>query len=163
VYAFAVPAWIAQQIAVRPFYARGDTWRPMLLGTFLALAAVPLYVGLAPRGSRGLATAGVLAVSASAAATLLLARRFHGAPSLGSLGLALLRAAGAAVLAALAARWLLPGRPGTLGALLDLAVGGGAFLAVASAAILLAADAATREAWLGLFGSTLRRLRRPPR
>jgi len=163
VYAFAVPAWIAQQIAVRPFYARGDTWRPMLLGTFLALAAVPLYLGLAPRGSLGLAAAGVVAVSLSAAATLLLARRFHGGPSLGSLGLALLRAAGAAVLAALAARWLLPGRPGTLGALLDLAVGGGAFLAVASAGVLLAADAATREAWLGLFGSTLRRLRRLPR
>jgi putative peptidoglycan lipid II flippase len=161
IYALAVPAWIAQQIAVRPFYARGDTWRPMLLGTFLAVAAVPLYIGLAPRGALGLAAAGVLAVSASAAATLILARRFHGAPSLGSLGFALLRAAGAAVFAALVARWVLPGHPGTLGALLDLAVGGTAFLVAASAAIALAADAATREAWLGLLTGALRRLRAP--
>jgi hypothetical protein len=32
VLACAVPAWVAQQIAVRAFFARGDTWRPMLLG-----------------------------------------------------------------------------------------------------------------------------------
>ena len=162
-YACAVPAWIAQQIAVRPFYARGDTWRPMLLGTLLAVAAIPLYAGLAARGSVGLAAAGSLAVSASAAATLLLARRFHGAPNLTSLGLALLRAGGAAVLAALLARWVQPGLPGPLGALLDLALGGGVFLAAASAAIVLAADGATREAWLGLFAGALRRLRRAPK
>ena len=163
VYACAVPAWIAQQIAVRPFYARGDTWRPMLLGTLLAVAAIPLYAGLAARGSVGVAAAGSLAVSASAAATLLLARRFHGAPNLTSLGLALLRAGGAAVLAALLARWVQPGLPGPLGALLDLALGGGVFLAAASAAIVLAADGATREAWLGLFAGALRRLRRAPK
>jgi hypothetical protein len=34
-----VPAWIAQQIAVRGFYARGDTWRPMWIGTAVAVAA----------------------------------------------------------------------------------------------------------------------------
>jgi putative peptidoglycan lipid II flippase len=163
IYAFAVPAWIAQQIAVRPFYARGDTWRPMLLGSFLAVAAIPLYGALAAWGSLGLAAAGGLAVGASALATLLLARRFHGAPKLGNLGLALLRAGGAAALAALAARLVLLGRPGALGALLDLSLGGGVFLAAASAAIVVAADPATRDAWLGLFSGALARLRRGAR
>ena len=35
--ALAVPAWISQQVAARAFYARGDTWRPMVLGTAVAL------------------------------------------------------------------------------------------------------------------------------
>jgi putative peptidoglycan lipid II flippase len=157
IYAFAVPAWIAQQIAVRPFYARGDTWRPMLLGTFLALAAVPLYAGLAGRGELGLAVAGTAAVSLSALATLGVARRFHGAPPLGSLGISLLRAALAAALAAAAAHWVQLGRPGALGALLDVALGGAVFLGVATAAVAALADAATREAWLGLLARVVRR------
>ena len=56
VFCLAVPGWIAQQIGVRAFYARGDTWRPMLLGTAIALLAIPLYLALAPRlGAAGLA------------------------------------------------------------------------------------------------------------
>ena len=45
IFALAVPAWIAQQIAVRGFYARGDTWRPMWLGTAIALAAAARSTG----------------------------------------------------------------------------------------------------------------------
>jgi putative peptidoglycan lipid II flippase len=163
VYAFAVPAWIAQQIAVRPFYARGDTWRPMLLGTFLALACIPLYAALAPGGSAALAAAGCVAISGSALATLLLARRFHGGPALGSLAAALGRSFAAAGLAALVSRTLQPGHPGLLGALLDIAVGGAVFVAVATAAIAIGADAATREAWLALLTRGLRRVRRTER
>ena len=38
---FAVPAWIAQQIAARAFYARADTWRPIshVIGYSLLLGA----------------------------------------------------------------------------------------------------------------------------
>jgi len=163
IYAFAVPAWIAQQIAVRPFYARGDTWRPMLLGTFLALAAIPLYAALAGRGETGLAAGGALAISSSAVAMLLVARRFHGAPPLGSLALALLRVTLAALVAAAAARFAEPGMPGALGALLDLAVGGAVFLAVATLGVALAADPATRDAWLGLLARGVRRARKAVR
>ena len=42
IFCWAVPGWILQTIAVRAFYARGDTWRPMLLGTPPALAALVL-------------------------------------------------------------------------------------------------------------------------
>jgi putative peptidoglycan lipid II flippase len=42
IFSLAVPAWIAQTIAVRPFYARNDFWRPMLLGT--ASRSRPLYL-----------------------------------------------------------------------------------------------------------------------
>ena len=49
---FAVPAWITQQIIVRAFYARADTWRPMLLGT-----AVAAGVDSALPGARAAATA----------------------------------------------------------------------------------------------------------
>lgn len=160
IYAFAVPAWIAQQIAVRPFYARGDTWRPMLLGTALALGSIPLYAALAGRGETGLAAGGALAISLSAFAMLVVARRFHGAPPLGSLAVALLRVAAAAALAAAAARFAQPGHGGASGALLDVVAGGAVFLPVATLGVALAADAATRDAWFGLLGRVVRRARR---
>jgi len=140
VFAFAVPAWIAQQIAVRPFYARGDTWRPMLLGTLLAAAALPLYRALAAYGAPGLAAAGAPAMGTSALATLALARASHGAPRLRGLALAALRAAAVGVAVALVARAVQPGGAGTRGALVDLASG-----------------RATRDAWLGLARAALRR------
>jgi putative peptidoglycan lipid II flippase len=98
--ALAVPAWIVQQIAVRPFYARGDTWRPMILGTLVVLAAIPLYRGLAlAHGIVGLACAGVIGMSAEATTTLLVARRLHGAPAFADLGRAAIRALAIAVAA----------------------------------------------------------------
>jgi putative peptidoglycan lipid II flippase len=157
IYALAVPAWIAQQIAVRPFYARGDTWRPMLFGTFMAVAAIPLYWWLARYGANGIAWAAVLAVGATAILTLLLARRFHGAPALGELAVSLLRTGSIALLAGAAARWAMPDRPGHLGALLDLAVAGTAFLAIAVPGVAFAADRATRDATLALWQRVRRR------
>jgi putative peptidoglycan lipid II flippase len=136
-----------QQIAARAFFARGDTWRPMLLGTGLALLAIPLYLKLGARaGAAGLASAGALAMSANALATLLLARRLHGAPSLGALAGTGLRALAVAVPAALAAHLTQLGAGGTWGDLADLALAGIAFGLVALVGIRLLGDAAMREA-----------------
>jgi putative peptidoglycan lipid II flippase len=148
IFAFAVPAWVVQQIAVRAFYAREDMWRPMLLGTAVALVAVALYQQLGTRyGAPGLAAAGALGMSANALATLGLARRLHGAPDLGSLGLSLVRAAVAAVLAAVAARLVPPtGLEGLPGRLADLALAGVVFGVVALAAAWLVGDPPLRAA-----------------
>jgi putative peptidoglycan lipid II flippase len=159
VFAWAVPAWVTQQIAARSFYARGDTWRPMVLGTVVAVAAVPLYLALGPRfGAEGLAAAGALGMSANALATLWLGRRLHGAPRLLPLLDTFARAglaAGAGVLAALAAEPL--GRGG--GSLGALAAGGAAFALAAGAAIFAFGDAATRGAIARAGARLVRRAR----
>jgi putative peptidoglycan lipid II flippase len=147
VFACAVPAWVAQQILVRAFFARDDTWRPMLIGTVVALAAIPLYLELGPRlGAEGLAAAGVIGMSANLLVTLAVARRLHGAPRLWVLGGALLRSGAASALgvaaALAAARHVDP--PG--GALGRLALEGAAFAAAASLGIALLGDAPTRAA-----------------
>ena len=81
--AIAVPGWIVQQVTVRAFYARGDTLKPMILGTIVALAAIPLYLWLSGAlGVVGLAFAGVIGMSTSAIATLVFARSLHAAPRL---------------------------------------------------------------------------------
>jgi putative peptidoglycan lipid II flippase len=83
VFAFAVPAWVTQQVAGRAFFAREDMWRPMLLGTAVAVLAIPLYRALGARfGGEGLAGAGVLAMSANAALLLVMLRLVHGGPPL---------------------------------------------------------------------------------
>jgi putative peptidoglycan lipid II flippase len=128
-----VPAWIVQQIVVRAFYARGDTWRPMLLGTFMALAAIPLYLWLGGRfGVLGLAAAGAVAMSVNALATLLLARRLHGAPDLARLFGTTARAAVIALIAAVLVDRVaaVVATGGVRGALLQLATGGLVFAVV---------------------------------
>jgi putative peptidoglycan lipid II flippase len=157
VFAWAVPAWVAQQIASGAFFARGDTWRPMLLGTGMAIAALPLYASLGPRhGVEGLAASGVLGIAASALATLLLARRLHGAPRLAPIGATLVRAglaSAAGGAAALAALRLAPAP----GATAQLAIGGAAFGLAALGGLLAFGDAPTRAVLLGAL-SRLRRL-----
>lgn len=154
----AVPAWITQQIATRAFYARGDTWRPMLLGTAVAAAAIPLYLLLGRHfGVRGLAAAGAIGMSANALATLCLARRLHGAPNLFDLLATAWRAALIAGIAVFAAG-LVPGdlgTPGVGGTLSVLALRGTVLAAVVLAGTAVAGDAAMRD--------TLRRLARRPR
>jgi putative peptidoglycan lipid II flippase len=143
----AVPAWVIQQVTTRAFFARGDTWRPMLLGSATALLAFPLYVALGrAAAATGLATAGVIAINANALATLLLARRLHGAPPLGALANTLLRAAAAALPAALAAEWVQRGAPGFAGAARDLASAALAFAGVGLPLAWLLGDAALRDA-----------------
>jgi putative peptidoglycan lipid II flippase len=141
IFAFAIPAWIAQQIALRAFYARGDTWRPMLLATTVALGAFPLYARLGEvLGAEGLAIAGVMSMGANAALTLLLARSLHGGPSLRALLLALLRGFAITWGAALAAQLVLLWRGVDPQALLDLALAGLVYAAVSVCLVLAFGD-----------------------
>ena len=147
IFAFAVPAWIAQQIAVRGFYARGDTWRPMWLGTVIAALAVVLYFVLGQRhGAPGLAAAGAIGMSVNAAATLLLLRVLHRGPSLEALAKTVSRAVAISA-AAGAVAWLVPGLgTGAVGAVMHLTIGGAVFAGVALAGVQGFGDAPQREA-----------------
>ncbi|MBX3024077.1 murein biosynthesis integral membrane protein MurJ [bacterium] len=144
----AVPAWIAQQIIARAFYARADTWRPMLLGTAVALAAIPLYLHLGRTyGVRGLALAPGIGMSVNALATIAWARRLHGAPSLAALLATAARAALVALPAAALIRWSLPATNATaVAALGSFAAGGAAYAALVGAGTWLFGDQALRDA-----------------
>jgi putative peptidoglycan lipid II flippase len=158
IFSLAVPAWIAQTIAVRPFYARRDFWRPMLLGTAIAILAIPLYLLLGPPfGARGLAGAGALAITVNALATLVLARLLHGAPHLAALASSLLRAVLISLPAAVAAHYSQPLLGGAIGALVDFAVGGITFALLAIAGVLVVGDEPMREALLQSWRSLARR------
>jgi putative peptidoglycan lipid II flippase len=147
VMSFAVPGWILQQIAVRAFFARGDTWRPMLLATAVALLAIPLYLALGPRfGAEGLAAAGVIAMTGNAVLTLAYARRRHGAPRLIALANTALRALLIAAIAALAAALVIETWMTDAVSVLQLAVGGLAFGIVALLGAWLIGDPPIREA-----------------
>jgi putative peptidoglycan lipid II flippase len=163
-FSVAVPAWVTQQIAVRAFYARGDTWRPMLLGTLVALGAIPLYLVLSKQlGAVGLALAGAIAMSVNAGATLALARRLHGAPPLGRLLTTTARAMAIVAPAAVAALWAggaaqdgsVPSGAATT-AVLALLRGGVVYAAVAGLGVALFGDDAVR----GGVRRLLRRARR---
>jgi putative peptidoglycan lipid II flippase len=144
---FAVPGWILQQITVRAFFARGDTWRPMLLATAVALLAIPLYLALGPRfGAEGLAAAGAIAMTGNAILTLLYARRLHGAPDLAALAGTALRALVIAVAAAFAASLAVEALTSGAVALLQLAVGGVAFAITALLGARLIGDPPIRQA-----------------
>lgn len=154
--ALAVPAWIAQQIVTRAFYARSDTWRPMALGTLFAVAAIPLYVALGRRyGAIGLAIAPGIAMTANALATIALARWYHGAPDLRALAGTFVRAAAIAGAAAAMTLALFgasaPGFAALAGRVLVFAAGVAAGTAVAG-------DDAVRRALRQPFASILRRL-----
>ncbi len=158
VFALAVPAWIAQTVAVRPFYARRDFWRPMLLGTAIALLAIPLYLALGPPfGARGLAGAGAIAITANALATLALARWLHGAPHFAPLASTALRALLISLPAAAAAFYCQLGLGGGFGALVDLASGAIAFALVAVAGVFAMGDAPMREVLAESWRSLARR------
>lgn len=154
VLAFAVPAWVVQQVAVRGFYARSDMWPPALLGTAVALAAVPLYLRLGEiQGARGLAWAGVLGMSAYTLLTLLLLRVRHGGPRLGPLLGTGARAVLVALPAGAATLWA-AGRVEPPAA--RLVLGAAAFAILALPGTWLLGDEAMREA----VGRLWRRLRR---
>lgn len=140
--AVAVPAWIVQQIAVRAFYARGQMWLPMLLGTGIALAFIPLYVALGT-DAEGLATAGVIGMATSALATLALARVRHGGPQLAPLVSSAIRSLLIAAVAAVVGAWV--GARFT-GALATLALGGAVFAVVCMVGVWLVGDVPLREA-----------------
>jgi putative peptidoglycan lipid II flippase len=148
VLSLAVPAWITQQIAARAFYARGDTWRPMVLGTVVALAAIPLYLVLGHRlGVLGLAAAGVIGMSVNAVATLGLARWLHGAPDLTRLLGSSVRAVAIAVVASAATHRLGVGTAQNFpDAALHLAAGGMVFGLLVLAGVFTVGDEPMRQA-----------------
>ena len=148
----AVPGWVAQQIGVRAFYAREEMWRPMLLGTGVALLALPLYFGLGQRlGAPGLAWAGTLAISLNALATLVWARTRFGAPELGRLAEAALRSGSVALVAAVAGGMAAAQLPKALGAFGQLGVGGTVYAATALLLGKLVGEAAVTEVILQRF------------
>ncbi len=93
--AWAIPAWGAQQVLARAFYATGDTWRPMATTTVVLVAAIPLYAVAGNAGQHalvGLCLAGTVGMWLQAAGLVLLARRRFGF-DLTDFGRQLLRAA----------------------------------------------------------------------
>jgi len=154
---WAVPAWVLQQIAVRSFYAREQMWSPMLLGTVVALLAIPLYVAFGRQaGAEGLATAGVVAIWLNAIATLALARAWHGGPAFTPLAATLLRSGGVALVAGGAAAWIPAGAATLVGSLIHLALAGGTFAALAGAGVLLVGGPPLRAALLRFVPRRLR-------
>lgn len=68
--------WAAQTVISRGFYALGSTWLPTLIGTLIALVAVPLYVLLRQRfGAIGLAIASSISILVYVAVLGFLQRR----------------------------------------------------------------------------------------
>jgi putative peptidoglycan lipid II flippase len=155
----AVPAWVVQQIAVRAFYAREQMWSPMLLGTLVALLAIPLYVALGREaGAEGLAAAGALAIWANALATLALGRVWHGGPAAGPLLATLARSSVIALAAGWVALRVPPGEPTLAGSLWHLVLAGSAFGALALLGIAAVGDPPLRDA-LARIGRRLSRRR----
>ncbi|MDJ0852227.1 MAG: murein biosynthesis integral membrane protein MurJ [Myxococcota bacterium] len=155
IFVFALPAWVVIQVAGRGFYAREDMWRPMLLGTAVALLAAPLYWALARRfGAEGVAAAGAIAMTANVVALLWMLRRVYGGPRLGPLvetfARALVLGALAALPAALAVDFV--GGP----TVVRFLAGAFVFAIIAVPGVWVVGDEAMREAILAL----LRRVRR---
>jgi putative peptidoglycan lipid II flippase len=155
IFAIAIPAWILQQIAVRAFYARGQMWFPMLLGTSVALAFIPIYRALGT-SAEGLAEAGVIGMTVSAGLTLGLARWRHGGPALLPLVTTGLRAAGIAAVAGGVAMWV---GAQVEGELATLVLGGTGFALLSLAGAVWLGDEPTRAA----AQRALRFLRRSPK
>jgi putative peptidoglycan lipid II flippase len=44
VFALSIPAWGAQQVLARAFYARRRMWTPVLIGTAVAIVAIAVYL-----------------------------------------------------------------------------------------------------------------------
>ncbi len=144
IFAVAVPAWIVQQIAVRAFYARAQMWFPMLLGTGIAVAFIPLYLFLGT-DAEGLATAGAIGMITSAFVTLALARVRHGGPELAPLVSSAARSVLIAAVAASVGAW-----SGTFvsGAFVTLVLGGSVFAVAAALGVWFVGDPPLREALL---------------
>jgi putative peptidoglycan lipid II flippase len=154
-FSFAIPGWIAQQISVRAFYARGDTVRPMVLGTVMSLLVIPLYMILSRQGGAvGIALAGAIAMTVNALATLCLGWKLHEAPQARALLIGILRTLAVTVPASFAASgalyirkefFAISGVTDKFSALIDLVAGGTAFVIVALPGIIFFADEELRS------------------
>lgn len=162
IFAVAIPLWAMQAILARAFYAAGDTLTPMVAGTAVTLLSLPLYKLAWHLGDVGglvvASDAGILLHTISL--MVLLPRRLDTCDRR-DLVLGTLRAYAVGVLAAVpawaASRYLPHGRlHGHLLVLVQLAVGGLVFLAVAA----LAARPLGARDLVAFFDRVLRR-RRP--
>ncbi len=146
VMSLATPAWVIQQVASRSFYAREDTWRPMILGTVVALGVIPVYLALREsRGVEGLAAAGVIAMNLNAVATVVWARIRHGAPRLLPLADSFGRSLAIAMPAAWAASWVQTGGVGRVAAGTDLGLGAAVFGLISIGGVFAWGDPAIRQ------------------
>jgi putative peptidoglycan lipid II flippase len=106
----AVFCWGVHQLVSRAFYARKDTLTPSVVGTVMALAAIPFFYFMSQWfGGVGVAGASALAVAAYTAVLTLVWRHKHGGAALAGLRRTLLTSAAlslAAVPFALACVWL---------------------------------------------------------
>ncbi|MBW1884784.1 MAG: hypothetical protein JRJ58_14735, partial [Deltaproteobacteria bacterium] len=106
--------------------------RAMLLGTGIALLALPVYYAMGQQmGAQGLARAGVLAISLNALATLVWARLRFGGPELLQVTEGALRSGSVALVAAVAGDMTAAQVPLSAGAWGELLIGGGVFVATA--------------------------------
>lgn len=161
--AFAVPGWVTQQVAVRAFFARGEMWRPMLLGSVLALAAIPLYRALGDAwGAAGIAAAGAFAISVNALATLVWGRVRYGGPGLGPLLDTACRAVVIALVAGFTAHLLAPVGAGFVGASTTLLVGGVVYGLAVLLLVRLVGDLETRAVLARLLARVRRSSDPPP-
>lgn len=155
IFSLAIPAWVLQQISLRAFYARSDTWRPMLLGTLLSLAVIPLYMSFGKSfGIYGLAYAGVAGMYLNTLATMIFARRLHKAPKFLPLLVSLCRSMCIAIPAAAAAITVLRYRAvhfaavdmsSKLDAFMDVFIGGSAMILIAVPAFFIFAGDDLRQ------------------
>jgi putative peptidoglycan lipid II flippase len=101
VYCLSIPAWGAQQVTARSFYARRRMWLPVGWGTLVAVVAIPLHLLLFRRlDLPGLAWASVISISSYALILFIAWRRTDGslAPATSSLWRLVPGVIGAAVL-----------------------------------------------------------------
>lgn len=115
IFSFGLTAWTVQSFAVRGFYARQDTFTPMVFGTVILVVMVPVYWVLSSSlGVYGLATASSIGITLNAIVTLVVYARRYGhvqfMPMLRSLaralGVALVAGGATGAMAYFGQRWL---------------------------------------------------------
>ncbi len=145
-FTISLPLWSSQAIYARAFYAAGETRLPMLWGTALTVASLPVYWGLHRWGMQrgygviGLAWASNLAILAQTLMLATLAHRRRLVPLFGLDFAELLRSLLAALVSLLGTRYavgLLPPAHGHLGSLLILLAGGTVWGALALGMLLV--------------------------
>ncbi|HEX9101738.1 MAG TPA: lipid II flippase MurJ [Polyangia bacterium] len=140
-FAAAIPLWAMQAILARAFYAAGDTLTPMVAGTLVSAASLPIYWLLSRTvGTIGLVLASDIGIFLHTASLMLLLPRRLDTVGRRNIVTGTLRGYAVGALAALpawaASAWLPHGKlHGHLLTLVQLAVGGLVFL---SLAVLLA-------------------------
>jgi putative peptidoglycan lipid II flippase len=87
IFAISLALWTAQSIYARAFYAAGETFAPMLAGTIITIASIPIYWQLHERfGVIGLAWASNIAILMQTGTLATLAHRHRLVPLFGPKG-----------------------------------------------------------------------------